>query len=319
MKTIVIISALLFGGVAVFEACNFISQAKAQSPTYVRLQPGEAAKLGQQTIRVDKTSGFAKNMAIDKIAYGALNQADAKTLLNRVNLEKLISSKQGEDYVSIFNGFMGKDYYRIEFFVDQVTYDKENPFVVNITGKTRYKKNITPFTGTVTIDSVLYFAYTPIADGAQYSLPEKPNVATDSMSDLIFHTKGSFAIEEDKTLKGAGTFGGKFYMDFMRDSYSNEEGFRIQYGQHNETKNGGLLLDGQFTYYADNKSKPMIASPGFFMFANDILRNFTYGEREMEINEKYRAAGWDDYWENKEWWSTKAADAPQQEPNTQVQ
>ena len=38
------------------------------------------------------------------------------------------------------------------------------------------------------------------------------------------------------------------------------------------------------------------------MFANDILKDFSYGEREIEINPKYRKLGWADFWQSEEWW-----------------
>jgi hypothetical protein len=38
------------------------------------------------------------------------------------------------------------------------------------------------------------------------------------------------------------------------------------------------------------------------MFANDILADFSYGERDIQINEKYVHLGWDNYWEQDEWW-----------------
>jgi len=47
----------------------------------------------------------------------------------------------------------------------------------------------------------------------------------------------------------------------------------------------------------------VLASQDLFIFANDILEDFSFGEREIEINKKYRALGWDNYWENEEWWN----------------
>ena len=38
------------------------------------------------------------------------------------------------------------------------------------------------------------------------------------------------------------------------------------------------------------------------MFANNILADFSYGERDIQINEKYVHLGWDNYWEQDEWW-----------------
>jgi hypothetical protein len=51
--------------------------------------------------------------------------------------------------------------------------------------------------------------------------------------------------------------------------------------------------------------KPVIFAADLFRFANDILKDFSMGEREVEINKQYQNLGWKDIWENEEWW-TKA-------------
>ena len=62
-------------------------------------------------------------------------------------------------------------------------------------------------------------------------------------------------------------------------------------------------MEGTWTNYKTAEVKPIICALDLFMFANDILEDFSYGEREIEINENYRKLGWDTYWENDEWWS----------------
>ena len=54
-----------------------------------------------------------------------------------------------------------------------------------------------------------------------------------------------------------------------------------------------------------NKSlvKPVIWAADLFRFANDILKDFSIGERDVEINKQYRSLGWDDFYENNEWWN----------------
>ena len=46
----------------------------------------------------------------------------------------------------------------------------------------------------------------------------------------------------------------------------------------------------------------MLFARDLFAIANDILSDFSYGEREVEINKKYRHLGWDNFWDGKEWW-----------------
>ncbi len=58
----------------------------------------------------------------------------------------------------LYNGFYGPDHYRIEMFFGSVEKDESRPNVYRITGKSRFKKNITPFTGEIIIDSVTAFS-----------------------------------------------------------------------------------------------------------------------------------------------------------------
>jgi hypothetical protein len=67
---------------------------------------------------------------------------------------------------------------------------------------------------------------------------------------------------------------------------------------------GGYRMDGTWTSYVKKDLvKPVILAHDLFRFANDILKDFSYGEREVEINPKYRSLGWESFWENDEWWN----------------
>jgi hypothetical protein len=56
-------------------------------------------------------------------------------------------------------------------------------------------------------------------------------------------------------------------------------------------------------------TKPVIWSRDLFRIGNGILKDFSYGERDVEINPKYRHLGWDTFWSGDEWWT----DAPKKE------
>jgi len=55
-------------------------------------------------------------------------------------------------------------------------------------------------------------------------------------------------------------------------------------------------------YKNKTTTKPVLFARDLFAIANDILSDFSYGEREVEINKKYRHLGWDNFWDGKEWW-----------------
>ena len=84
-------------------------------------------------------------------------------------------------------------------------------------------------------------------------------------------------------------------------------GYQLWYNTENETRRGGLLIDGTWTSNASKEQKPVIAARDLFMFANDILENFSYGSREIEINPIYKELGWDNYWKNEEWYNDENA------------
>ena len=62
-------------------------------------------------------------------------------------------------------------------------------------------------------------------------------------------------------------------------------------------------MEGTWTSYTKKDMvKPFIIADDFFAVANGIIKDFSYGEREVEINPKYRSLGWETLWENDEWW-----------------
>ncbi len=75
-----------------------------------------------------------------------LSAAEKQQLLTEHNFASLWAMEQRKG-AAVYNGFYGPDHYRIEFYFASVTRDGLQLGHFNITGKSRYKKKITPFAG----------------------------------------------------------------------------------------------------------------------------------------------------------------------------
>ncbi len=214
-----------------------------------------------------------------------LNSAGMHGLLDTLDLSDIVVS---HDWAEL--GFYGQDRYKIEFYFSEVTKDEKDPFLYHVVGKNRHKKVVSEFKGTFRIDSL-----------AQVT---DPNLDTEEVGDMgvqrIYSANGKFTLAEDSLKKYSGRFTGKMQMDF--GAYDKAP-IELWYFSETPNQGSGIRYDGTWTSYKTGKSKPVIWSKDLFRFANDILEEFSIGERDVEINEKYRKLGWDNFWENEEWWA----------------
>jgi hypothetical protein len=219
----------------------------------------------------------------------------------RLNQEQMLSVLKISPLDSLFvwdskypdNGFYGEDRYRIEFYFTEVSQDAADPRVYHIKGKNRHKKVITPFEGTFTLTDMSTFI--------------DQNVSLDTSGETtMYATNGVFELAEDKNSKYSGLFKGTIKMEFsvFRDKDGIQKPQLWFYSEKDLPSEGaGYRFDGTWTSYKDAKMvKPVIWANDIFRFANDILTEFSVGEREVEINQKYHKLGWADFWGNDEWW-----------------
>ena len=205
----------------------------------------------------------------------------------------------GDEYsqAAVYNGFYGADRHRIEMYFASVKKDSLEPNVYHVAGKSRFKKNITPFAGTIVLDSIAEF--------------KDPNISTEDLRQMevsrLYTTSGTFRFAEDSSYAGSGVFSGKTFVDFSLKEYDDIELWF--FSQTDKTKGTGFLFDGEWRSHKTGKTKPIIWAKDIFMIANDILDQFSIGERDVEINPKYRKLGWDNFWENEEWWNEPAKTA----------
>lgn len=233
----------------------------------------------RDTLRIDTTA------PLKKLLMTTLPQDTAWKVLSGLKLGSVFMADWPD------NGFYGDDRRRIEFIFTSFERSFNDPFVYAVTGKNRYKTTISDFSGIVHIKEVARF--------------KDPNLEQDELEDLgLIHPyalRGEFRFDEDRSLTTSGQFAGTFRMDMAL----NGKGVPSLWFFSKDTPAGGsgYRFDGHWTSYRNAASKkPVIWSRDLFSFANDILADFSYGERDIEINPQYRHLGWDTFWDGEEWW-----------------
>lgn len=206
------------------------------------------------------------------------------------------SAFQSHDLSKLFegqipdNGFYGKNRYRIEFIFTDVAKDEVNPALYHVKGKNRYKKTITRFSGTMTFESLEEW--------------KDPNLNPEFLEkgDKIMRAMGKFTLNEDSALASSGMFSGKIGIDFLEKADQSIELWH--FSESSPLKGAGYKFNGNWTSFKNPENpKPVVWARDFFSFANEILKDFSIGERDVEINPKYRNLGWDEFWSGEEWWN----------------
>ena len=196
------------------------------------------------------------------------------------------------------DGFFGEDHYRIEFVISEVKRDSVNLNIYHVKGKNRHKKVITPFEGEIQLIDIASFI-DPNVDTAMY---RDMNISN------LYMASGKFEFREDPKSKYSGVFRGDLKTEFASHEPKEKGGVRDftswYYSEKLPSGGGGYRFEGNWTSnFEQGVVKPVIWADDFFRFANEILKDFSYGERDVEINPKYRNLGWETLWENEEWWN----------------
>lgn len=208
----------------------------------------------------------------------------AQAFFRRVNLAPLLRFNPAEGSSAVMNGFYSYEYWRLEFVLLSVKRDAKQPNVYHVRGKSRLKRRVTPFSGTITLTG-----YAALPKPNLYDLPYQPwRPATVS---------GTFAFRE--TSGRRGVFSGQVDMDVAPDRDRQVRSWCCS--PDNETRGGGILFEGQWR--SGKEQVPVIWKDDLFGLARQILTDFEIGSRDVEINHKYARKGWDTYWENEEWWA----------------
>lgn len=216
--------------------------------------------------------------------------ADVQALLREQNLATLW--QQDIENSRALDGFFGKDHYRIELALLSVEKDAAQPHVYHIKGKNRFKKRITPFEGTLTLTKV-----------EELAVPQDDH--PEDFQGNFYSAIGTLVLREEVSMKGSGVFEGRLATDFALQT-GPDPILTLWYGPGTEqspTMGSGFKFDGRWTDYLKNEVKPVVWADNFLAVATDVLKDFVVGERDVTINPKYAKAGWNNYWDNDEWWA----------------
>jgi hypothetical protein len=283
MKKTILILPILLAMVLVITQCinkNTAPIKKAQVEPNPQLMTHQEAA---DTLLADSTA------PLKPLQFKAVSGAEAMAFFQNTRLDSLFV----EEYNYPKNGFYGDDRYRIEIIFTEARRDTNDPSVYHLKGKNRHKKVITAFEGTLKLDRIQTFV--------------DPNIDTSVVGEWgiqnLYALGGRLELKEDPSLQTSGLFSGAVKMELSVDKNNRPS---LWYFSQSGLPSGGAgyRFDGTWASYTKKDvKKPVIFAADIFRFANDVLKDFSIGERDVEINEQYRHLGWDNFWENEEWWA----------------
>ncbi|MBF9239397.1 hypothetical protein I2I05_18535 [Hymenobacter sp. BT683] len=229
--------------------------------------------------------------------------APMQSLLSRCNLAGLLQGDiKNRQTNPALEGFFGPDHYRFALIFNDVQLDEQNPAVYHVRGKCHYRKNVRNFTGTLTIQQVqdlprggFFIA------GAGSDLPDTAAAQT-------YTARARLQLVEENS-DNSGVFEGEAVLDFYTLADSNKTDYVtgvLGIDESMPARGSGLLLRGNRLNRSTKQVKKFVVSTDFFAAAPDVYTDFGIGDRGGQINPKYAKLGWDEAWENDEWW----ADSP---------
>ncbi|WP_046246785.1 hypothetical protein [Hymenobacter terrenus] len=227
-----------------------------------------------------------------------------RELLRQHDLSKLWQNGSEERKINpTLEGFFGPDHYRFALVFNEVRRDAQRPDIYHVRGKSHYRKNIRSFSGLLTVRQIVdlprgYF----FMAGAGAELP-------DTAAAYTYTARAQFQITEENS-ESSGVFEGEAVLDF----YTLPNPATADYvtavmgtDERMPARGCGLLLRGSRLNKTTKQVKKFVVATDVFAAAPDIYKDFAVGDRGGEINPKYAKLGWNEAWENEEWW----ADSPQ--------
>ena len=210
----------------------------------------------------------------------------------------------------VYEGFFGPDHYHFAMAFTQVRRDPANPAVYHVLGKSRYRKNIRPFSGTLTVRKLVDLSY----PGFLQAMATNESSATDSLNGRTYTAYAQLQLQEERK-ENSGIFEGELLLDFYvvpakKPGYVtvfDHEGIE----ERLPTRGCGLLLRGNRLNVSTGQVKSFTVAPWVSAVAPDVFKDFMLDERMGEINPKYAKLGWTEFWTNDEWW----ADSPEPKLN----
>lgn len=190
------------------------------------------------------------------------------------------------------DGFYGPDNYRISFYTDSLWRDERWPNVFHFRGRDRYKRTITPFTGTLTVTRL---APLPDTVGLEHRLGER-----------AYSAFASFVLRGDSTARGAGRCTGRAALDFQVNARNQAVAASFDgpdLGEGNPTKGCGQVYRGTWQDDRTGQRQPVAWAAFYGVIVPAVLRDMGLGERGDEVDPRLARYGWNTIMENDEWWA----------------
>ncbi|MDO7887113.1 hypothetical protein [Hymenobacter cheonanensis] len=268
---------LLMAGLALSTAC------KSGSGETQKIAAKAAPGSGSQSPPAVAAAAISSDSALTPNALAMLRRYDLSPLwANQTEMMKTHPTLEG---------FYGPAYYRISFYFSSVRRDARQPNVFHVEGLDRYKRVITPFVGTITVQSVRPFTKAMFAD-------------LDSTG-RAFTAAGRFEFAEDPATKGAGRYAGQALLDFSLDAQGHLDHAIQLVGPDNEnpTKGCGLLFRGTQVSNKTGQRHSVAFANYYGAVVPQALKSLGLGDRSEEVNPNLAKLGWNEAWENDEWWA----------------
>ncbi|WP_210519034.1 hypothetical protein [Hymenobacter terricola] len=212
-------------------------------------------------------------------------------MLRQYDLAPLWANRtDGKAAQSAMEGFYGDTPYRISFYFSRVERDPAQPNLFHVTGLDRYKKVITPFTGTITVRDIV-----PFTDSMYVDAPDSTARAFTAVS--------RFVLREDPATRGAGSYAGEALLDFYYDAHHHLDQASALDEDANPTKGSGLLFRGSQVSNKTGHRQPMAFANFYGAVVPQALSKLGLGDRSEEVNPNLARFGWNEAWENDEWWA----------------
>lgn len=192
---------------------------------------------------------------------------------------------------TILDGFYGAEHRHIAFIFDHVTQDAANPTLFRVRGRSRFRKNVTSFDGSIIVQTLK---------------PLKVFLDLDSVEEArvrAYTATAHFVLNEDPHATGAGVFKGTALLDFYISGAGKPNRVQILPDKELPTGGSGQLFRGQWQSNRTSRQQAV----AFATYADAVLpgtmTDLFIGDRGEGINPKYAKLDWSETWENDEWWA----------------
>jgi len=278
-------------------------------------RPGPTITEQYSTVETPKTASITPNelLAVSASYFTAADTlpAQAKAMLQQINLSELWRSFNNTDPKPlILEGFFGPDHYRFEVVFTQVRRDNKQPEVYHVEGKTHYRKNVRPFSGTLIIrqlaDLNASWDYDDFVPAQTELLPPDTVEARYERARQQSHpytARAELQLKEALT-PDSGIFMGEAILNFFVTD-THRIGYVVEPVLNPQHPAGGaaILLRGSRLNQSTRQIKQFVVASDKFAAAPDIYQDFGVGERSHQVSPKYAHLGWNEEWQNEEWWT----------------